>query len=655
MRSPLFLALVALAVLLIAMETARPRYFLHDDNASWFAGAYLHDYRVLAETGRLAEVNWYQHGGEPFLQQGQTAVLYPPVYLGVALAKWISGDVIWAIDWIAAIHLAIGLLGFYFWMRQGGIEPRFAALGALAWVFNPFVLIVSASWIFVAIVAAWLPWLFWAFDRLLARPTARNALYLGGSAGLLFLQGYVQFFAYAALFLALYHFITQPAARQLAVLYHLLIATLIFAALALPLLLPLLHAAAESAVRANPLALVDALMYSALPRDIAVAQFACFDFHLLVGLSIVAYYCPALLLLPVTIFRLCRADAETRRTLVVLISLGLLAVVLSTTAHAALSILPLFDKFRWPFKVFFFADFFLLASLVHAMSSWAGAHFPSARAANRTAAISLAVVVFANFAVSFTFHDQNLISATALPSSASPLPPGMDPHLGRTVTISDDLPDAEAYRYASHAYSTVYAFPSLGGYDPLVGLRQIEFSFYLDYPNFCRGVITPDFQKDFESRAVRYWIVDARSSQLTAIESLPGMKPIDRDASRLIFEDINASPIAFATDAPTTACPVTYSGNSMLIGVGGITSELKVSAGPTDGWWYRMDRGAWLRPTYQDGWLTLPPTPSARLAEISYFDPRFREGLWLSAFLLAVAAILIAIPTKSRALLNNRL
>ena len=77
-------------------------------------------------------VNYYQHGGEPFIGQGQTAVLYPPVYLGVALAKAFSGDTLWTIDWIAAEHLTFGLLGFYFWLRQGGMAAQWAVLGALA-------------------------------------------------------------------------------------------------------------------------------------------------------------------------------------------------------------------------------------------------------------------------------------------------------------------------------------------------------------------------------------------------------------------------------------------------------------------------------------------------------------------------------------------
>lgn len=652
MRSPLFLAFIALALILVAMETARPRSFLHDDNACWFAGAYVHDYRVLTETGRFAELNWYQHGGEPFLQQGQTAVLYPPIYLGVALAKFVSGDTIWAVDWIAAIHLAFGLAGYYRWMRQGNVAPHFAALGALAWVLNPFVLTVGASWIFVPIVAAWLPWLFWALDRLLTQPTARHALYLGGSASLLFLQGYVQYFAYALLFLALdalYQFLTQAAARRAAVFHYLIVAMLIGTAIALPLLLPMIHATTASALRAQPLPEGVAVAYSAALFHFVAAPMGWFSFTLIMGMSIVALYCPILLLLPAAPLGLFHPAGDTRRRLIGLVLLGVLALILSTRAYAVLAALPLFDRLRWPFKFFLFVDFFLLAALVGYLASWTGSRLISARIAHLTALVCLAVVVVANASISLAFHDHNFISATVLPASTSPLPPAMDVCLGRTVTFSDDLPDAETWRYASLAYSTAYAFPSLGGYDPLVDQRQLEFSEYLDYPNVCSGSVTPDFRHDFQARAVRYWIVDARSSQLAAIESLPGLNLIDRDATRLIFEDTQAAPLAFATAAPGIAYPVTYSGNSMLIPVNGLRSPLKISAGPTDGWWYRTDGGAWQRPTYDDGWLTLQPGPAARVVELTYFDARFREGLFFATILFAVAILLIALPTKFRA------
>jgi hypothetical protein len=641
-RSPLFFSIAGLWILLAAMESARPCFFLHDDNATWFIGAYVHDFRVLTETGRLAEVNYYQHGGEPFIEQGQTAVLYPPIYFGVALAKWISGDEHSAIDWIAAEHLTLGLLGFYFWLRQGGVGARFAALGALAWVLNPFVLTVSASWIFTTFVAAWLPWLFWALDRLLTRPSTCAAFFLGVITGLFFLQGYVQWFAYSLLFLAFYalfQFIARPETRKPAVLCYLVVSAIIFAILSLPVLLPMSHAADDSAMRPGPLPVDAALFYSVAPGDFLPAQLCLFQPNFAFGVSTLIFYCPALLLLPLTVVRFYHADTEMRRRLFALVLLALLALIFSSLWHLVLTKLPLFDKFRWPFKVFLLADFFLIAAFVWTLVSWTESHRSHARIAKLTATICLAVVVLANLGTSLALHDNNLFSKTILPASFNPVLPGMDPRLGRVATFGDDLPESLSYLYLTHAYATYYAFPSLGGYNPLVGGEQLSWALYLDFPNVCTGTLTPDFQKDFEARSVRYWIVDPHSSHFAEAKRLPGLRQMEATPNRVVFEDTQAEPLVYAKAAPTVPCPMSYSGNSMLISLDGTKTPVEISVAPADGWWYRIDRGPWLKPTYQNNRLEVAFGPSARMLEVSYFDPRFREGLVMSCWLMVLLAL----------------
>lgn len=316
-RSPLVLALAAFGIFLLVVEAARPGFFLHDDNATWFVGAYAHDFRVLAETGRVAEVNYYQYGGEPFLEQGQTAVLYPPVYLGVALAKWISGDVRWSIEWIAAEHLALGLLGFYFWLRRGGVAPGLAALGGLAWVLNPFVLIVGASWITVTYLACYLPWLFWALDRLLIRPSHLSAFFLGAILALFFLQGYVQWVLYSGLFAGFYallQMVERTPMRRAAVAFHLAEAALVFLMFSLPLLLPMLHAMELSSVRSKPFSTVHALEYRVTGSALLRAQAGLFQTQVF-GISTVILYCPALLFFPMMVARFFSVEALIRRRL----------------------------------------------------------------------------------------------------------------------------------------------------------------------------------------------------------------------------------------------------------------------------------------------------------------------------------------------------
>ncbi len=654
---PFILALVALWIFFTILETVTPHFFLHDDSASQFLDSFVHDYRVLTETGRLAEVNLYQYGGEPFLEQGQTAVLYPPVYFGVTLAKAGSSDVRWCIEWIAIGHLTVGMMGFYFWLRQGGVAPSLAAWGGLAWVFSPFILIVGSSWVMLSFLAAWLPWLFWAFERLLARPSYLSAFALGTFMGLLFLQGYVQWLLYTILFLSLYAVLRFVSAKDLKrgpVFYHLAIAAVVFLILVLPLLLPMAHATNASEARSVPLSMARALIYSVPKTDLIHALFFQFRPHLVFGTSSAIVYTPALLLFPLIGAWFLLAGERFRRRLFPLLLLSIFAVLFSSRWHVLLTLLPVFERFRWPFKVFIFADFFLLSSLVLTLASWGDRPMRLLGRPSRWAEACLATVVFLNLLVALTCHRGNTFSPVTLPSVENSLPPGIDFNSGRVVSVGE-IPYAETgYRYMTYCYGTFFAVPCIGGYNPLVGREQLRFADGITFPNLYSGPISPEIRQHFAAHAVRYWIVDPVSSQAAEVSKLPGLKLISNGADRLIFEDTAAEPLAYSPTDPLTAYPVTYSGNSLLVKIDRPTESLEVSVGPTDGWWYRLDAGAWQRAPYQDDRLQVTVSPSTRQLEVSYFDPRFRDGLTGSSLLLLVLGLILTWDFKKQ-LLARRL
>jgi hypothetical protein len=651
LRSPLFLSLAALWILLFTAESIRPCFFLHDDNATWFIGAYAHDFRVLTETGRVAEVNYYQYGGEPFLQQGQTAVLYPPVYLGVALATWLSGDVRWSIEWIAAGHLTLGFLGFYFWLRRGGVTPLFAALGGLTWVLNPFVLIVASSWITVTYLACYLPWLFWATDRMFSQPSRLSALFLGSILALFFLQGYAQWVLYSILFLSIYalgRFLDRTEKNRGDIIFYLVASSLIFLMLAAPLLLPMLHAVGGSAARSQPLPIAQALFYRVHSTDLLHAQVGLFHPQIF-GLSTAILFCPALLFLPWMIARFFSASSTLRQKLFPLIILALLALLFSSRWHIFLTLMPLFEKFRWPFKVFAFADFFLIASLVWSLSLFA------TRRWQRAATAVLALVLLANVGVSLGYHEGNTISKTGLTTSANPLPPDMDPNLGRVIAIDNYLPEASSQRFFTHCYATYFAAPSLGGYNPLVSPEALQFGLGLDFPNTYYGNITPAFREKLADRAVRYWIVDPHSPQLLQLQGLAGFRLLASEPDRQIYEDTLAAPMADSTGDALSPLSIIYYGNSIDIPLTPTSSPVEVSIGPTDGWWYRVDGGPWQRGKYQYAHLEIDTPPAAQHLEITYFDARFRRGLLVSLGILPVVVLLLFVGPPGRRRFGNDL
>ena len=752
--SPLFFALAALTLLLVAMECAWPGFFLHDDNASWFAGAYAHDFRTLTQSGEVAEVNFYQYGGEPFLEQGQTGVLYPPVYVAGALASLWPGDLRATVDWLAAIHLAIAVVGFYVWLRRGGTDAWVAALGGLVWALNPFVLLLGASWIMVTAAAAWLPWLFWAVDLIVApartppgcgscfnlfrgcrAPSEQGALdprlqmlqasglpttepdnlpadvsgsrrtpgggpsdycepettlrsstspspsvrrlptaALGVIAGLFVLQGYVQWAAYAFLFAGMYAAFQVFAAKErLRPLVALGFAGLIAAAIALPQVLPLLHGAAESKARAEELSPMFELFYSVEPGDLLAAQVGFFREHFLFGASTALFFCPALVLLPVALVAFVRGDEAARRRLFPLILLAVIALVFSGRGYFLLNVVPFMAKFRWPFKVFLFAEFFLVAGLVWACALWGSPRptgagrggegepdnrlrkSPSPPLGQRRLPL-LVLVVILQVAVALAVHERNFLSAAVLPTRQTDLPAEVDLTRGRVIAAGNVVPVKTAHLFYTLAYGTFYEVPSIGGYNPLVSRESLAFAQGMDIPNFWNLFISPEALVVFEDRGVRYWIVDPRSPQGKQLGNLSSMKylggglsadflrirPVFRyfpNTDRAVYEDMGAKPLAYDEANPQSSLPVRYGGNSMLVQLTGTAGTVAVSVGQSDGWWYQVDGTGWKQSGYSDYRLHIPVGAGSRELEVRYFDSRLRSGLGISLIISILLGI----------------
>ena len=272
------------------------------------------------------------------------------------------------------------------------------------------------------------------------------------------------------------------------------------------------------------------------------------------------------------------------------------------------------------------------------------------------------LVVVLQVAVALAVHERNFLSAAGLAAWGLPtadLVEQLDPTLGRTIAVGGQLPIDEAPRFLTHAYSTYYEVPSIGGYNPLVSRASLEFAQGIDVPNFYNLPITPEVVAGFEDRAVRYWIVDAASAQKAQIEKMPGMKflgeglPIHETSNvlphisrvdRVIYEDSGAKPLAFDEAQPQTSLPIRYEGNSMLVKLSGAAGTIAVSVGPSDGWWYRVDGAGWKQSSYKDYRLQVAVGAGSRELEVRYFDSRLRSGLRISliiSFLLGVGYFLL--------------
>jgi hypothetical protein len=158
----------------------------------------------LARAGELPLWNPYAGNGAPLLANLQSAVFYPPnwLYLFVPVES--------GMGWLAAAHVAWAGLGAYLFLRRAGVSQFGALFGALAFEFNGY-LIVRLTFLSMSLAIAWLPWVFWAAEGLLARRRLADALWLALAIALQLLAGHAQTTAHTFVALALY-----AAARVLA-------------------------------------------------------------------------------------------------------------------------------------------------------------------------------------------------------------------------------------------------------------------------------------------------------------------------------------------------------------------------------------------------------------------------------------------------------
>jgi hypothetical protein len=118
-------------------------------------------------SGRLPLWNADNYLGAPFIGNIQSAVFYPGNWL---YYLWPGGAMYALRAWL---QLLIAALGMYGLARQSFGTSRVGAhLAAITFTYGAFV-ILWLSWPLTS-VAIWLPWLWWATARLMARPSARR-------------------------------------------------------------------------------------------------------------------------------------------------------------------------------------------------------------------------------------------------------------------------------------------------------------------------------------------------------------------------------------------------------------------------------------------------------------------------------------------------
>ncbi|MCL7991820.1 MAG: YfhO family protein [marine benthic group bacterium] len=152
---------------------------------------------VLVESIRAGRIPWWNPGlvnGEPFFAALQPGVLYPGSLLLYTLPLSTS------FDWLVALHYPIAGAGLLLLLRRWGRSLQAAWLGAAAFMLGGY-LVSLGNFPNNLQTVAWVPWLFWSWDRVLTNASSRRIAAFAALCATAFLGGEPQLLAIGLIWL----------------------------------------------------------------------------------------------------------------------------------------------------------------------------------------------------------------------------------------------------------------------------------------------------------------------------------------------------------------------------------------------------------------------------------------------------------------------
>ena len=563
----------------VALELRSPAVFLQDDNRDGFLPLYVHNVRAL-ERGDLAEYNPHQSLGLPHLANGQSATLHPSPYLAVWLSERLFGHSQGAIDLLVVVHLVVGGIGCAWLVSGQGAGSPAAMFAGSSWGLQPFLWYASRSWVNYALLAAVLPWCVGFLLRYLRLPNRRDACGYAAATLYLFYFGAVQWsFLVSLLCGALTGVVVldrrwrrkESLRRSLRPLLAFAVLHIGVTALESPVLLPLAHQMTLSAERADALPYATFSDEALSPMTLAsglLTPWASWreprpgrDFTELAAppwMMHLGYLTLALVI--AALMSLWREPESRRPVLTVPVAFSGLTLAWSLGGLSfILYFVPILNRFRWPFKLYPFAAFFLIlvATVVFdrrlsASKSWA-----------RWVWVLLA------------FHAINLVGVNHLPSPAGflthlepvPIEESRAEQFSQQRIASVGYPAGKGYvgytaESLGFSYATLFGLYHLGGYDPLLPAANREATLGLNYT----ASLSPDPQA-LPLDYLRFWGVGwyvVNPMHARDVDEYLGENGLERaalDSHRAIYRDPAARPMVESVDGSCSVSSVDLSGS----------------------------------------------------------------------------------------------
>lgn len=591
--------MIGLAVLILGisiLEYKQPYYFVQDDNFVEVLPIILEGCHTFMK-GAILDWSPYQFFGFPIGSIGEYVLTYPPTYLSYGIARYLLGNELFTLDVFCILHLIVGYFVSYLLLRRNKLDPVLAMAGSLSFILSGYTLIAGRSWFSMIACVVWMPLLFLSVIVLQqGKPTWKWIIGTGSVMGIFYHIGHAQMWAYAIMFFLfsiaiLFYLGKLPLNKVL----YVIPAFLFGLAIVMPLLIPqwLIVRDIQQRPPWDFAITYKGILAMLLPYPLVHAPHpeigggTAYDreyitpFYYSGTLFSAVFFGTILVILVLLLFKrnklllLKRFIADN-----VWIILALFAFILALGKDGLLwtlqSKLPIFNKFRMPFKFLHFVNLF--AVMGGGVIIERGIRLARNK---RFWRLFLSIGV-----CSLMLYHINLATASFYSYGDKPmhLQSYKDSHniddslnLGnarRVLSLSANHSPKTGYIFSlNHNFPTFFHIFAFGGYDPFIDMspyftkaKENLFSHLFEAAR-AYGIRWVIFDKCIEEAE---WI-DARSLELANFFLAHGVKHLITSEYVLIRLN-NARPLAFAEDNPQEAMPIYVKNNGMDIDVSRISA-----------------------------------------------------------------------------------
>lgn len=653
--------------MIVAIELKRPYFFLKKDNLDQNLPYYVHNIRSLL-SGEFPLFNFHQFLGTPVFSCIQSAALYLPNYLALCLSRLLFGNYYATMEIIAALHLLLASIGFFRLMRSFQLSQWSCAFGAFAWTFCGSVMTVGSEWIQVIGYAAYFPWILLFSLRRPGRFDYRSfgtitflrvmALYLGSPPYFIYIVTFDILTLTAVYFIDTKKNMADEYTIKLKnnfaftkILAEQACSYLCTAIIAAPLLLPALNQINLSASRNSPLSWQEYSKGGSLWLDWAGGLFM--QFHNSqskfshIGLFTV-FFC----------FAAFWQRDRNKKVVAVFLVLAVISLLWASNTFITHAIyhIPIFNRQRFPIKLIFFTDFFLIALATFGFD-----------VLYRKLKTARSMTFFCIVAILFSSHIGNLYlfntSSPQVPGKTVPYREPLSGTLGtgRIVTVIDsptmDNDDKQMYLLGFN-YATLFDLYHFAGYETLVLDKNQKASLdlnssadmYLDRDTSFNPSL--ENLQYFRNWGVKWYVLD----KAVRVNSSGILDLVYRDDKRSILYDSNAKPfVSWLDNVDRGGVNSSFTTNSIRITTAREELGVLLINVLYNPFFSATIDGMNVKITESKNQQMLLEVPRGKHAiNVSYSDPYFEAGIFIMlSFFILIAAYLTGCRVKSRRIISD--